>query len=154
MNKLINKITSCEDICRMPRAILVKVQSKVREGDVCFNTKNASVSSRKSNGKRNAPSTDPDREHPASRVKFESPADWKLPPDLKYSKAFPKATLANMPMVTIDGKTKPFCNKPFSLQSCWNGHRCFFSHANPADFGKSEEMNKFYSTAYLAAKNA
>ncbi|KAL7578945.1 hypothetical protein ACA910_006914 [Epithemia clementina (nom. ined.)] len=55
MDKLIDKITSCKDICRMPRAILVEVQSKVREGDVCFTTKNGSASSRKSNGKRNAP---------------------------------------------------------------------------------------------------
>ncbi|KAL7557588.1 hypothetical protein ACA910_011821 [Epithemia clementina (nom. ined.)] len=154
MNKLIDKIMSREDICRMPRAILVKVQSKVQERDVRFGPKNNPGVAKKSGAKRDVSSQENSKEPPATRAQFESPADWKLPPDLKYSKAFPKSTLANIPTITVDGKTKPFCNKLFSLQSCWNGQRCFFSHANPADHGKAEEMNQFYSAAYAAAKNA
>ncbi|KAL7561445.1 hypothetical protein ACA910_020269 [Epithemia clementina (nom. ined.)] len=154
MNKLVDKITSRQDICRIPRAILVKVQSKVQESNGRFNTKNNSASSCKSESKRSAPNADSEKENPTSPVKFDSPADWKLPSDMKYSKAFPKATLANMPSVSIDGKTKPFCNKLFSLQSCRNGHRCFFSHVISAGHGKTEEMNRFYSAAYSAAKNS
>ncbi|KAL7567180.1 hypothetical protein ACA910_021172 [Epithemia clementina (nom. ined.)] len=153
MNKLNDKIMSREDICRMPRAILVEVQSKVRERDVRFGTKNTTSMARKTGSKRDASTQDNTREPSTSRARFESPADWKLPPDIKYSKAFPKATLANIPTITVDGKTRPFCNKLFSLQSCCNGQKCFFSHASLADHEKTEEMNQFYGAVYAAAKN-
>ncbi|KAL7560274.1 hypothetical protein ACA910_016575 [Epithemia clementina (nom. ined.)] len=155
MNKLINKIMSREDICRMPRAILVEVQSKVRESDVRFGGRQGQNGQWKSGTKRGASHLDHDKMEPqTTRTRFESPANWKLPINVKYSKALPKSTLANIPSVTIDGKTCPFCNKLFSLQSCRNGQKHFFSHANPAGHGKTEEMNRFYSAAYAAAKNS
>ncbi|KAL7580011.1 hypothetical protein ACA910_005000 [Epithemia clementina (nom. ined.)] len=110
--------------------------------------------SKRSGKKRSASSQDDTKEPSSTRTRFESPADWKLPPKIKYSKAFPKTTLANIPMVMIDGKTRPFCNKLFSLQSCRNGPNAFFSHANQADHGKTEEMNQFYSVAYAAARDS
>ncbi|KAL7579559.1 hypothetical protein ACA910_007929 [Epithemia clementina (nom. ined.)] len=153
-NKLIDKIMSREDICRMPRAILVEVQSKVCERDVCFGPKLGTSTSKKLGSKRSASSQEDTKEPSATRTRFESPADWKLLPELKYSKAFPKLTLANIPTVTVDGKTCPFCNKLFSLQSCHNGPKCFFSHADPADHVKTKEMNQYYSSAYAAARNS
>ncbi|KAL7568916.1 hypothetical protein ACA910_000660 [Epithemia clementina (nom. ined.)] len=120
-NKLIDKITSCEDICRMPRTILVEVQSKVRKRDVRFGPRQNLVLSKRSGTKRSISSQDDTKEPSSTRMRFEAPADWKLPPEMKYSKAFPKSTLANIPMVTIDCKSRPFCNKLFSLQSCRNG---------------------------------
>ncbi|KAL7570627.1 hypothetical protein ACA910_014901 [Epithemia clementina (nom. ined.)] len=149
-NKLIDKIMSREDICRMPWAIFVEIQSKVCERDDRFGPKQNSTALKRAGSKRGAATQDDSKEPSTSRIRFESPADWKLPPEIKYSKAFPKSTLANIPTITIDGKTCPFCNKLFSLQSCPNGQKSFFSHANPADHGKTEEMSQFYSAAYAS----
>ncbi|KAL7569474.1 hypothetical protein ACA910_009707 [Epithemia clementina (nom. ined.)] len=145
---------SCKDICQVPRAILVEVQSKVRKRDVRFGPRQNPTLSKRTGTKRGASSQDDTKEPSSTRTHFESPADWKLPPEIKYSKGLPKTTLANIHTVTIDGKTCPFCNKLFSLQSCQNGPKCFFSHANPADHGKTEQMNWFYGAAYAAARDS
>ncbi|KAL7568067.1 hypothetical protein ACA910_020785 [Epithemia clementina (nom. ined.)] len=107
-NKLINKIMSREDICRMLRAILVEVQSKVRERDIRFGPKHGTSMSEKLGTKQSASSQDDTKEPSATRTRFESPVDWKLFPELKYSKAFPKSTLANIPTVTVDGRHAHF----------------------------------------------
>ncbi|KAL7569384.1 hypothetical protein ACA910_010470 [Epithemia clementina (nom. ined.)] len=82
-NKLIDKIMSRENICRMPRAILVEVQSKVCERDVRFGPKQNSAALKHSGSKRGTAMQDDSKEPSTSRIQFESQADWKLPPEIK-----------------------------------------------------------------------
>ncbi|KAL7576367.1 hypothetical protein ACA910_018178 [Epithemia clementina (nom. ined.)] len=102
VDKLCDKITSREDVCRMPRAILVEVQSKARENVRFGNRGTSSTHSTGNNKNRNNPKKRAndhgtvDHKPTSLRVRFESPADWKLPPEMKYSTAFPKPTLAKI----------------------------------------------------------
>ncbi|KAL7564063.1 hypothetical protein ACA910_006966 [Epithemia clementina (nom. ined.)] len=67
-NKLIDKIMSLEDICWMPRAILVEVQSKVRERDIRFGPKHGTSTTKKLGTKRSASAQEDTKEPLATRT--------------------------------------------------------------------------------------
>ena len=167
-NKLCNKVVSKEDICRMPRFLNAAVQAKYRNQ----NNPNHGKSNSQGNGKRNGDSKLPGpppgplrakrgRDHDTPRdtsapdpvrPTFDYPSSWKLPSDVKYGKAFPRSVLGDVPSITVDGSSRQFCVKFFSLQICRGGNSCYFSHADPSQHGKRDELDKFFEDAYARAK--
>ena len=155
MDKLCDKIDSREDICReLPRFVDSTLRTKLKK-------QNPSNSSSPSRGNGSSNSSNNSRKRPADRdandgqaipwTRFDSPPEWCLPTNLKYSKVFPRSVLDKIPKFSSNGVVKPFCNKLFSMKSCRNGTNCYFSHEDPRNHGKGEAMTSFYKKAYADA---
>ena len=146
-NKLCDKIESKEDICKMlPKFIDQAIRAKAKDSS----GNSGGSSSNSSSKKRSSPTSDNDSR--ALSARYESPADWCLPSDLKYSKVFTRDVLSRMPTMSVDGKDRPFCNKLFAMKYCRNGNSCHFCHADPKEHGKANEMSAFYKKVYAEAK--
>ena len=167
-NKLCNKVISKEDICRMPRFLLSAVQTKHRNENNP-NCKGGSNSNNKRNADSKLPGAPPgalrskrgrthespsnDTNHaPPVRPSFDFPSAWKIPSDIRYGKAFPRTVLNDVPSLTVEGSSKQFCVKFFALQACRNGDKCYFSHADPAQYDKTDALNAFFEKAYDRAR--
>ena len=155
MDKLCDKIDSREDICReLPRFVDSTLRSKLNKSNNSNSSSSRGNSSSNSNGNRKRPAERDGDGQAIPWARFDSPPEWCIPANLKYSKVFPRSVLDKIPKASINGVSKPFCNKLFTMKSCRNGVKCYFCHEDPRNHGKGEAMTSFYKKAFAdAARN-